>query len=79
MIWDKPIRKSLYKDYTVTLSFYFSKGGVFREKYAITEVDSDIFAILIAKEKFYRDLTDDNSKPIPDGKLEINCIERGAN
>lgn len=77
MTWNKAIRKLFSKDYVVTLTFYLSEGGApYNGKYEITNAEDDISAIMAAKEEFYSQITDGYSKPIPDGKLEINCIRK---
>lgn len=66
-----------WKTYIVALTFYLSEGGTpYNGKYEITNAEDDISAIMAAKEEFYSQITDGYSKPIPDGKLEINCIRK---
>lgn len=77
MKWNKAMRKLFSKDYIVTLTFYLSEGGTpHYGEYEITNAEDDISAIMAAKEEFYSQITDGYSKPIPDGKLEINCIRK---
>lgn len=66
-----------WKTYIVALTFYLSEGGApYNGKYEITNAKDDIDAIVAAKEEFYSQITGGYSKPIPDGKLEINCVRK---
>ncbi len=77
MTWNKAIKKLFSKDYIVTLTFYLSEGGApYNGKYEITNAESDIAAISAAKDEFYSQITNGYSTPLPDGKLEINCIRK---
>lgn len=73
----KSLKKLFAKDYVVTLTFYFSEGGTpFTDTYLVTKAEDDVSAIMAAKEEFYSQITDGYSKPLPDGKLEINCVRK---
>lgn len=73
----KSFKRLFSKEYIVTLTFYFSEGGTpFTDTYSITNAVSDVDAIMAAKDEFYSQITDGYSKPIPDGKLEINCVRK---
>lgn len=68
--------KFFKKDYRITLTYHFNKGGVFCKTYEVENATDDTDAILATKEEFYSEITDGYKNKLPDGKLEIYCIRK---